>query len=178
MYPHELSGGMRQRALLALALSCDPKVLIADEPTTAVDVTVQAKILRLLRDVATARDLAVLFVTHDLGVAGQLADSVSVMYAGRIVESGATRSVLTTPEHPYALGLLRSAPRLDTRVRPLAALPGGTEGIWDLTKGCRFAPRCQYRVERCNQEDPPLEPAGQRHQVACWVQPLPERPTQ
>jgi oligopeptide/dipeptide ABC transporter ATP-binding protein len=173
MYPHELSGGMRQRALIAVALSCDPEVLLADEPTTALDVTVQARILALLREIVASRRLSVLFVTHALGVAAELADTISVMYAGTVVESGATRAVLSAPEHPYTIGLLRSAPRLDRRERPMAALGGSVEGIWDLTQGCRFAPRCPYRINRCEIEDPIL--TGGDHRVACWVQPLPDR---
>jgi peptide/nickel transport system ATP-binding protein len=169
MYPHELSGGMRQRALIAVALSCDPQVLLADEPTTALDVTVQARILELIRDIVAARGLSVLFVTHALAVAGQLADSISVMYAGTVVESGPSRAVLGNPTHPYTVALLKSAPRVDARTRPMPALPGSVEGIWDITRGCRFAPRCAHRMAQCETDDPVLEPAGGDHQVACWV---------
>lgn len=168
-YPHELSGGMRQRVLIAVALSCNPQVLLADEPTTALDVTIQAQILRLLRELAERRGLAVLLVTHDLGTAALVADRVCVMYAGRIVESGPARSVLSNPNHPYTQGLIACIPSLRVRKRPMPVLPGSTEGVWSIPAGCRFAPRCRYVTDRCRSDVPPLiEIASGRHS-ACWV---------
>ena len=168
-YPHELSGGMRQRVLIAIALACDPQVLLADEPTTALDVTVQSQILELLREQVDQRGLAVLLVTHDLGVAAQVAERIEVMYGGAIVESGAVEDVLTGPTHPYTRGLVGCIPRVDVRIRPLPTLPGSAYGVWDIHEGCRFATRCAFAIERCRVDDPALEPVGDGHTAACWV---------
>jgi peptide/nickel transport system ATP-binding protein len=168
-YPHELSGGMRQRVLIAIALACDPQVLLADEPTTALDVTVQSQILELLREQVDQRGLAVLLVTHDLGVAAQVAERIDVMYGGAIVESGNVEEVLTGPTHPYTRGLVGCIPRVDVRVRPLPTLPGSAHGVWDIQAGCRFATRCAFVTERCRVDDPALQPVGDGHSAACWV---------
>ncbi|HEV8470458.1 MAG TPA: ABC transporter ATP-binding protein [Candidatus Limnocylindria bacterium] len=168
-YPHELSGGMRQRALIAVALSCDPDVLLADEPTTALDVTIQAQILELLRREVDQRGLAVLLVTHDLGVAALVADRVAVMYAGAIVESGPVLDVLRQPNHPYTRGLVGCVPRVDVRLRPLPTLPGGVQGVWEIPSGCRFAPRCPHAIAACRDVEPQLEHVGPGHASACWV---------
>jgi peptide/nickel transport system ATP-binding protein len=168
-YPHELSGGMRQRVLIAIALACDPQVLLADEPTTALDVTVQSQILDLLREQVDQRGLAVLLVTHDLGVAAQVAENIDVMYGGAIVESGAIEDVLTAPTHPYTRGLVGCIPRVDVRLRPLPTLPGSAHGVWDIPAGCRFATRCASVTERCRVDDPALEPVGDGHTAAWWV---------
>lgn len=168
-YPHELSGGMRQRALIAVALACDPDVLLADEPTTALDVTVQAQILNVLRALANRRGLAVLLVTHDLGVAAIAAERVAVMYAGAIVESGRVVEVLRRPNHPYTRALVGCVPRVDVRRRPLPTLPGSVQGIFELTAGCRFAPRCRHAIERCRELEPTLTSVGAEHDSACWV---------
>jgi peptide/nickel transport system ATP-binding protein len=168
-YPHELSGGMRQRALIAVALACDPEILLADEPTTALDVTVQAQILDLLREQVDRRGLAVLLVTHDLGVAAQVADRIDVMYAGAIAESGSAQQVLRAPIHPYARGLVACIPRLDTRLRPLPTLPGSVQGVWDAKAGCRFAPRCPHAIDVCRQTEPELRRIAEGHRAACWV---------
>jgi peptide/nickel transport system ATP-binding protein len=168
-YPHELSGGMRQRALIAAALSCDPEVLIADEPTTAVDVTVQAQILRLIRAETERRGLAVLLVTHDLAVAATIADRVQVMYGGTTVERGAAVDLLGTPNHPYTRGLLSSVPTVTRKVTPMHQIAGSPDGVWAIGQGCRFAPRCTYRVERCSVEEPALVPVASDHESRCWV---------
>jgi peptide/nickel transport system ATP-binding protein len=174
-YPHELSGGMRQRALIAVGLACDPEVLLADEPTTALDVTVQAQILDLIREQVDRRGLAVLLVTHSLGVAAQVADRTEVMYGGAIVESGPTDRLLSRPNHPYSKGLIGCIPRLDTRVRPLPTLPGSASGVWQLEAGCRFAPRCTHAVDRCRAYEPGLEPVSDGQRSACWVFAAPGR---
>jgi peptide/nickel transport system ATP-binding protein len=168
-FPHELSGGMRQRALIAVALACDPEILLADEPTTALDVTVQAQILDLLREQVDRRGLAVLLVTHDLGVAAQVAERVNVMYGGRIVERGPVEQILGSPNHPYTRGLIGCIPRVDTRMRPLPTLPGNAQGVWDIPAGCRFAPRCAHAIDVCRVTEPELRQVGADHASACWV---------
>jgi peptide/nickel transport system ATP-binding protein len=168
-YPHELSGGMRQRALIAVALACDPEILLADEPTTALDVTIQAQILDLLREQVDRRGLAVLLVTHDLGVAAQVADRIAVMYAGAIAEEGSVDQVLRHPNHPYTRGLLGCVPRVDARVRPLPMLPGSPHGVWSIESGCRFAPRCAHATNVCLVDEPRPMPVEVGHASACWV---------
>jgi peptide/nickel transport system ATP-binding protein len=163
-YPHEFSGGMRQRAMIAMALACDPKVLIADEPTTALDVTVQAQILDLLADLQAEFGTAIIMVTHDLGVISQVADDVLVMYAGRVVESGKVNDVLTRPTHPYTWGLLSSVPRLDSAGGQLLAIRGTPPSLIALPPGCPFRPRCDYvgqvLDDSCGTRMPELLPAG------------------
>jgi oligopeptide/dipeptide ABC transporter ATP-binding protein len=168
-YPHELSGGMRQRVMIAMALSCDPKLLIADEPTTALDVTIQAQILELLADLCERLDMAVLLITHDFGVVAEMADDVAVMYAGRVVEHGTVDDVLDSPQHPYTEALLRSIPRVGmTQEQRLHVIRGNVANPARRPPGCAFAPRCDYAFDRCTAEDPPLfAVAGQRS--ACWL---------
>jgi peptide/nickel transport system ATP-binding protein len=167
-YPHELSGGMRQRAVIAMALSCNPALLIADEPTTALDVTTQAQILELLRELQREYGSAIIMITHDIGVVSTLADRVVVMYGGKPVEQGARREVFRSARHPYTRGLLASVPRLDGPAKQLlAAIPGKPPALSDLPDGCRFAPRCSHRFDRCDAE-PPLAP-GVGHRSACWL---------
>jgi oligopeptide/dipeptide ABC transporter ATP-binding protein len=173
-YPHQFSGGMRQRAMIAMALSCNPKLLIADEPTTALDVTIQAQILDLVRRLRDEIGMAMIWITHDLGIVAGLADTVQVMYAGRIVERGPTREVFKDTRHPYTLGLLKSLPRLDRRGGggKLTQIEGSPPDMRVKHTGCPFAPRCPFRVEKCDQEIPPLEPGPEsapEHLKACWV---------
>jgi oligopeptide/dipeptide ABC transporter ATP-binding protein len=167
-YPHELSGGMRQRILLAIALVCRPKLLIADEPTTALDVTIQAQILELLADLRSRLGMAMLLITHNLGIAAGIADRVAVMYAGRIVETAASADLFARPAHPYAAGLLRAAPRLDGPDRPTLAIPGTVPPATAWPDGCRFHPRCQRVWQRCGTE-PPLLDVGPGHAARCWL---------
>jgi peptide/nickel transport system ATP-binding protein len=177
-YPHEFSGGMRQRAMIAMALSNDPKVLIADEPTTALDVTVQAQILDLIARLQRDLDMAVVLITHDLGVVAEHADQIAVMYAGRIVERGPTDAIFASPEHPYTWGLLQSIPRLDRpRDEPLVPIPGRPPSLISLPSGCTFHPRCAYVRDRHRRVDPTLEPVpGQDgHFVACLLDPATRR---
>jgi oligopeptide/dipeptide ABC transporter ATP-binding protein len=171
-YPHELSGGMRQRVLIAAALACRPKVLIADEPTTALDVTVQAQILEVLDRLRASHDMAVLLITHDLGIVAGRTDRVAVMYAGRIIEHGTTTTVFSRPTHPYTRALLASVPRIDGPVQRLSPIRGSvpTPDAWP--SGCRFQPRCPYVFDRCA-DYPPLRDTGDGHQAACWLE---ERP--
>jgi oligopeptide/dipeptide ABC transporter, ATP-binding protein, C-terminal domain len=167
-YPHELSGGMRQRAMIAVALACGPELLIADEPTTALDVTVQAQILALLKSLCAEMGMSILLITHDLGIAAEIADRVVVMYAGKIVEQSATEPLFRQPLHPYTKGLLRSVVRLDQdRTQRLYSIPGSIPSLNDLPTGCRFHPRCEYASERCSREEPPLLEQGDRL-TACW----------
>ena len=168
-YPHELSGGMRQRVLIAAALACDPEILIADEPTTALDVTIQAQILRLIRAETERRGLAVLLVTHDLAVASTIADRIQVMYGGTVVERGTARDVIERPNHPYTRGLLDSVPVVSQKLTPLRAIPGTPEGVMAMSAGCRFAPRCAYAIPRCAETEPPLVTVGPDHESRCWV---------
>ncbi|MDE0267517.1 MAG: ABC transporter ATP-binding protein [Acidimicrobiaceae bacterium] len=167
-YPHELSGGMRQRALIAMALSCEPKLVVADEPTTALDVIVQAQILRELKDIQTDLGLAILYISHDMAVIAQVTDILAVMYAGKLVESGPTREVFRHPRHPYTHLLLSSVPSVVGPRRPPVCLDGVPPDPLDPPSGCRFHPRCPLATRRCRQEEPPLEPVGPEHLVACW----------
>ena len=173
-YPHQLSGGMRQRALIAMALACQPRLLIADEPTTALDVTIQAQILELLREMVRDSGAALVMITHDLGVVAGLCDSVHVMYSGRVVESAGRRELFAAPRHPYTGGLLASVPRLDApRGQPLHPIPGSPTDVLAWSEGCAFAPRCRNRVEQCTTSTPVLESIGGRS-LRCF-NPLPAR---
>ena len=171
MYPHELSGGMRQRVMIAMALACRPKLLIADEPTTALDVTIQAQILKLMNELREKNGTAVLFITHDLGVINQMADNVAVMYCGQVVEYAPAETIFHKNEysHPYTEGLMLSIPRLDTPSdERLEAIPGAVPHPLDLPKGCKFAPRCKYATERCLEEEPELIHVSDTQQVRCF----------
>jgi len=168
-YPHHFSGGMRQRMMIAMALACNPALILADEPTTALDVTIQAQILELMRDLARRLGVAMLIITHNLGVVARYADRVNVMYAGRIIERASAAELYATPRHPYTLGLLRSVPRLDEPRRArLAPIEGQPPDVTRLPPGCAFAPRCAYKVERCLETVPPLEVFSPAHLSACW----------
>ncbi|HEX7581574.1 MAG TPA: ABC transporter ATP-binding protein, partial [Gaiellaceae bacterium] len=168
-YPHQFSGGMRQRAMIAMALACEPKVLIADEPTTALDVTIQAQILDLLRSLVAERDTALIMITHDLGVIAGICERVEVMYAGTFVEGGTADQIFARPRHPYTLGLLESVPRLDARRRSaLNPIAGQPPDMLEPPSACPFAPRCRYRLERCTVELPLLEELEPGHEAACF----------
>ena len=168
-YPHQFSGGMRQRVMIAMALSCDPKLIIADEPTTALDVTIQAQILELMRDLAQELGTAMIIITHNLGVVARYADRVNVMYAGKIIETGSSEEIYHNPRHPYTLGLLNSVPRLDeTRRVKLDPIEGLPPDLIDLPPGCSFAPRCKYVYDKCLQDTPELENVLEGHTAACW----------
>ena len=173
-YPHRLSGGMRQRVMVAMALACKPKLLIADEPTTALDVTIQAQILDLMRTLREETGTTIILITHDLGVVAELADDVVVMYAGRIVERATVAALFAEPQHPYTVGLLGSIPRLDIEQDRLAAIEGQVPNPLAPVTGCRFHPRCPFVIERCRHEDPPLFDLGNGHESACWRAPLHE----
>jgi oligopeptide transport system ATP-binding protein len=168
-YPHQFSGGMRQRVMIAMAISCRPKLLIADEPTTALDVTIQAQILELLKDLQKEHQMALILITHALGVVAGMTDRIIVMYAGHIVEAASTEDLFEYPQHPYTLGLLKSIPRLDaerkTRLDPIRGAP---PDLIDAPAGCPFAERCDYTTSRCDEQLPTLVKVGEEHEVACW----------
>ncbi len=171
-YPHQLSGGMRQRVMIAMALACNPKLLIADEPTTALDVTIQAQILELMRALRAELGTAIVLITHDLGVIAELADDVVVMYAGKVVERCAASRLFAEPQHPYTIGLLGSIPRLDRDAGRLSAIEGIVPDAAAHPAGCRFHPRCPFAIDRCSKEIPPLVEMTPGHSVACWRAPL------
>ena len=168
-YPHHLSGGMRQRVMIAIALSCEPKLIIADEPTTALDVTIQAQILELMKDLTRKLNVAMIIITHNLGVVARYADRVNVMYAGKIIESGSANDIYHAPKHPYTLALLKSIPRMDqARQAKLDPVEGQPPDLTKLDDGCAFRPRCRYAIDRCNADFPLLEQVGEGHFSACW----------
>jgi oligopeptide transport system ATP-binding protein len=169
-YPHQFSGGMRQRAMIAMALSCNPKLLIADEPTTALDVTIQAQIIELVKRLRDEFGMAIIWITHDLGIVAGLADRVLVMYAGYIIESAPVLDLYANPRHPYTLGLLSCVPRLDAeRSQRLNPIEGVPPDLIDMPKACPFAPRCRYSIDRCWEENPTLVSVGPNHEIACFV---------
>jgi oligopeptide/dipeptide ABC transporter ATP-binding protein len=169
-YPHQLSGGMRQRMMIAMALACEPPLILADEPTTALDVTIQAQILELMKSLSRKLGVAMLIITHNLGVVARYADRVNVMYAGKIIERASARELYANPRHPYTEGLLRSVPRLDEpRRSKLAPIEGQPPDLTRLPAGCAFAPRCRWREARCDESAPALAAlAGEWHMSACW----------
>jgi oligopeptide transport system ATP-binding protein len=168
-YPHQFSGGMRQRVMIAMALSCNPKLLLADEPTTALDVTIQAQILEIMARLSRELGTAVIIITHNLGIVARYADRVNVMYAGRIIETATARELYANPKHPYTVGLLKSVPRLDeTRKEKLDPIEGQPPDLTNLPKGCAFYPRCRWHVDKCLEEYPPLMMVGEKHFTACW----------
>jgi oligopeptide/dipeptide ABC transporter ATP-binding protein len=179
-YPHQMSGGMCQRVMIALALACNPKLLIADEPSTALDVTIQAQILELMRKIQSESGMSILLITHDLGVVAEMADRVVVMYAGSVVESADAIELFKRPRHPYTAGLFHSIPRLDTEETKLEPIEGNVPDAMSFPQGCKFHPRCRFAVERCRREAPPLsdrhalDSGGSSHRSACWI--VDERP--
>ena len=169
-YPHQFSGGMRQRVMIAMALSCDPKLIIADEPTTALDVTIQAQILELMKALSAEYGVSLIIITHNLGVVARYADRVNIMYGGKIVERGTAREIYGNPRHPYTLGLLHSVPRLDLpRKEQLDPIEGQPPDLTNLPVGCSFRERCKFSIDKCESEIPPLESAGEAHLSACFV---------
>ena len=167
-YPHELSGGMRQRVMIAIALACDPEILIADEPTTALDVTIQAQIIEVFKDIRDRLGTSVVWITHDLGVVASLADRVLVMYGGQIVEEGKVAEIYGNPQHPYTRALLGSVPRIDQKGTTLSAIKGQPPNMVAEPTSCSFAPRCDFAFDRCLRENPPLLNIGDEQSVACW----------
>lgn len=168
-YPHQLSGGMRQRVMIAMAMSCQPKLLIADEPTTALDVTIQAQILDLMRKLRAEQNTAIMMITHDLGVVAEMCDRVVVMYSGKVVEEGDVITIFTNPKHPYTQGLMKSIPTLDTNEKRLYSIQGNVPIPGSLRKGCSFAPRCEYAMDNCHQNAPLLEEVETGHYSRCWL---------
>jgi oligopeptide/dipeptide ABC transporter ATP-binding protein len=169
-YPHHFSGGMRQRAMIAMALACDPRLVIADEPTTALDVTIQAQLLELMKELTREFGTALIIITHNLGIVARYADRVNVMYAGRIVEKSTAMDLYKHPRHPYTIGLMASVPRLDQDMKKkLAPIEGQPPDLLHLPSGCSFHPRCSYRIEKCLSEAPELEAVDENHEIACWI---------
>ena len=172
-YPHEMSGGMAQRVMIAMALACVPELLIADEPTTALDVTIQAQILDLMRNLKSQMDTAIILITHDLGVVAEMCDRVSVMYAGRIVEEALIEDLFERPKHPYTAALIGSTPVLGQAEKDLVTIPGSVPNLINLPSGCKFAPRCQARIEheltQCTEDEPDLIEMAPNHWVRCWL---------
>ena len=172
-FPHELSGGMAQRVMIAMALACVPELLIADEPTTALDVTIQAQILDLMRNLGAQTDTSIILITHDLGVVAEMCDRVEVMYAGRVVEEAEVKDLFERPKHPYTIALIDSTPVLGQAEKELIPIPGSVPNLVDLPPGCKFAPRCRARVEHdleiCTQQEPELKPVAPNHLVRCWL---------
>ena len=168
-YPHQMSGGMRQRVMIAMALACQPQILIADEPTTALDVTIQAQILDLIRDLNREMNAAVLFITHDLGVVSELCDTVIVMYTGHIVEQAPVRELFRDPKHPYTVGLLNAIPAITKERKPLKTIEGVVPNPTERIEGCSFWPRCPHASERCRKEAPPVTRPGEDRLVRCWL---------
>jgi peptide/nickel transport system ATP-binding protein len=169
-YPHQLSGGMRQRVMIAMAMSCNPKLLIADEPTTALDVTIQAQILDLMRQLNQDLQTAILFITHDLGVVAEMCHRVVVMYAGKVVEEGEVKTIFRNPKHPYTQGLIKSIPKLREKQQRLYSIPGNVPNPAQMPTGCRFAPRCEYVMDRCRTEQPDLiSHEEEHHRSSCWL---------
>ena len=166
-YPHELSGGMCQRVMIAMAMSCEPKLVIADEPTTALDVTIQAQILALMEDIRNRRNTGILLITHDLGVVAETCSRVIVMYAGNIVEEAPVKELFANPQHPYTEGLIASVPRLGKRLHRLPSIPGSVPDLSVMPEGCRFAPRCKYAQDSCKQKLPELQTVSEGHRCAC-----------
>ena len=167
-YPHQLSGGMRQRVMIAMALACNPKILIADEPTTALDVTIQAQILKLMAGLQEKTQTSIILITHDLGIVAQIARNVMVMYAGEEVEYADVRTIFKDPRHPYTIGLLKSIPSINEERDTLYTIKGMVPSPRDLPEGCRFAPRCEHACQRCLKERPPIFDVGNGHRVRCW----------
>lgn len=167
-YPHQLSGGMKQRVVGAIAISCEPRVMIADEPTTALDVTIQLQYLQLLKELQKDTDMAILFITHDFGVVAKMCDHVAVMYAGRIVESGPSREVFDNPAHPYTQALIASVPKMNVQVERLHTIEGQPPEFSDMPEGCRFAPRCAFADDRCRATYPSTYSVGSEHTANCW----------
>jgi len=169
-YPHQFSGGMRQRAMIAMGLGCQPSLIIADEPTTALDVTVQAQLLDLMKELTRDLSVALIIITHNLGVVARYADRVNVMYAGKIIETGTAHDIYEDPRHPYTLGLMESVPKIDQDVKTkLVPIEGQPPDLANLPLGCSFHPRCRYAIGKCRMQVPPLESVGGEHQKACWV---------
>ena len=168
-YPHQLSGGMRQRVVGAIGISCDPAVLIADEPTTSLDATIQAQYLRLLRELQESTGVGIIFITHDFGIVAKMCDRVAVMYAGRIVEQGDVRQIFNNPSHPYTEALIQSVPKMEVKEERLYSIPGQPPALWDLPQGCSFAPRCRYAYDKCEEEYPPEFDVDEGQRAACWL---------
>lgn len=168
-YPHQLSGGMRQRVMIAIAMACSPSLLIADEPTTALDVTIQAQILDLMRKLAADNNMALLLITHDLGVVAEMCDRVAVMYAGKVVEEGQVRHIFNNPQHPYTIGLMNSIPKIDGERKRLQPIDGNVPSLRNMPAGCRFAPRCAHAMDVCRQESPTFHDVEPGHRSRCWL---------